>query len=300
MLARAPGKLVLSGAYSVLHGAPAIVAAVDRYVVVDSKLPVSRVTEEVAEALRQGLVDAACGFDASELRMSLPDGTSRKLGLGSSAAILVATMAASQAAAPTSEGALGGRLFPAALRVHRAAQGGGSGVDVAASCFGGLLSCRLVEGDLVVRSHELPEVVFESWACTTSASTSAMLERVLALAASRPDAHANLIARARAGAEAAASATSAGGFVSALDEQNAALAELGDACGAPIVIEEVKRLDELAREEGARFYPAGAGGGDIALFLGQAGSSATFRRRASELGLERLELSFGAQGVTRG
>ena len=35
MRARAPGKLVLSGAYSVLEGAPALVAAVDRYALAD-------------------------------------------------------------------------------------------------------------------------------------------------------------------------------------------------------------------------------------------------------------------------
>ena len=35
VIARAPGKVVLSGAYAVLEGAPALVAAVDRYVVAD-------------------------------------------------------------------------------------------------------------------------------------------------------------------------------------------------------------------------------------------------------------------------
>ena len=37
MRARAPGKLVLSGAYAVLEGAPALVAAVDRYALADSE-----------------------------------------------------------------------------------------------------------------------------------------------------------------------------------------------------------------------------------------------------------------------
>ncbi len=35
MIARAPGKIVISGAYAVREGAPAIVAAVDRYAVAD-------------------------------------------------------------------------------------------------------------------------------------------------------------------------------------------------------------------------------------------------------------------------
>jgi phosphomevalonate kinase len=51
MIARAPGKLVLSGAYAVLEGAPALVAAIDRYAVADASRPTLRVTPEVREAL---------------------------------------------------------------------------------------------------------------------------------------------------------------------------------------------------------------------------------------------------------
>jgi len=43
-IARAPGKLVLSGAYAVLSGAPALVVAVDRYVVADSARPAAFLT----------------------------------------------------------------------------------------------------------------------------------------------------------------------------------------------------------------------------------------------------------------
>src|SRR5262249_8121092 len=64
-VARAPGKLVLSGAYSVLYGAPALVAAVDRYVSADSALAAERVTPEVRAALGDA---PAPGFDASALR----------------------------------------------------------------------------------------------------------------------------------------------------------------------------------------------------------------------------------------
>ena len=42
--ARAPGKIVLSGAYAVLAGAPAIVSAVSRYVTADSERPATFVT----------------------------------------------------------------------------------------------------------------------------------------------------------------------------------------------------------------------------------------------------------------
>ncbi|MBM4364466.1 MAG: phosphomevalonate kinase, partial [Deltaproteobacteria bacterium] len=82
MIARAPGKLVLSGAYAVLEGAPAIVTAVDRWVTADTGRPADRLTPEVSAALAGR---TAPWFDAGPLR----DGE-QKLGLGSSAAILVA------------------------------------------------------------------------------------------------------------------------------------------------------------------------------------------------------------------
>ena len=86
MRARAPGKVVISGAYAVLEGAPAIVASVDRYALADTALSSNFVTEEVREALGDG---PAPWIDASALREG-----GRKLGLGSSAAILVASLAA--------------------------------------------------------------------------------------------------------------------------------------------------------------------------------------------------------------
>ncbi len=84
--ARAPGKLVLSGAYAVLSGAPAIVAAVDRYVTADSARPASFLTPEVRAAIGD---QPAPWFNADDLREN-----GEKLGLGSSAAILVASLAA--------------------------------------------------------------------------------------------------------------------------------------------------------------------------------------------------------------
>ncbi|MET0409733.1 MAG: hypothetical protein ABW217_00485, partial [Polyangiaceae bacterium] len=65
MKARAPGKVVLSGAYSVLAGAPALVSAVDRYVIADSQRRPVRVTPAVAAALG---AEQAPHVDATALR----------------------------------------------------------------------------------------------------------------------------------------------------------------------------------------------------------------------------------------
>lgn len=63
MSSHAPGKLLLSGAYAVLRGAPAVVTAVQRYAIADGKTPGQLVTPEVQAALtalvEDGLADEA-------------------------------------------------------------------------------------------------------------------------------------------------------------------------------------------------------------------------------------------------
>ena len=313
MIVRAPGKLVLSGAYAVLEGAPALVAAVDRYVVVDPARPAALVTEEVQAAIDAGALDAAAWFDASALRSAEPPSASpgapprevsRKLGLGSSAAILVATLAARAAAVSAPAGqrapAWDARaLFLDALAAHRRAQGGGSGVDVAASVYGGVLCCRLGPGgELSVTPHALPGgLVIEVFASDASARTSAMLERVRALAAREPEAHRARLGAAAEGARAAVVAADARALVAALDRQVDALAELGDRAGAPIVTPALRRLRPAAAAEGAAIAPSGAGGGDVSLFVGGAPPSTAWLAAAREAGLERVPMSLGAPGV---
>ncbi|WP_437747631.1 hypothetical protein WMF39_23055 [Sorangium sp. So ce1504] len=319
MIVRAPGKLVLSGAYAVLEGAPALVAAVDRYVLADPARPAALVTEEVQAAIDAGALDVAAWFDASALRSAEPEPplaspgappreASRKLGLGSSAAILVATLAARAAAASEARAAPAGQRAPAwdpralfldALAAHRRAQGGGSGVDVAASVYGGVLCCRLGPGgELDVAPHALPGgLVIEVFASDASARTSAMLERVRALAAREPETHRALLGAAAEGARAAAFAADARALVAALDRQVDALAELGDRSGAPIVTPALRRLRPAAAAEGAAIAPSGAGGGDVSLFVGGAPPSTAWLAAAREVGLERVPMSLGAPGV---
>src|SRR5690606_33179773 len=145
---RAPGKLVLSGAYSVLEGAPAIVAAVDRYATADGTRPAGFVADEMRAAMQPPYPL----IDASALREE-----GRKLGLGSSAALLVAALSA------TGEFDLDRRseryrLFERALAAHRRAQGGGSGIDVAASTFGGTLQYQLPAPLRTLAGHGSPRI----------------------------------------------------------------------------------------------------------------------------------------------
>jgi phosphomevalonate kinase len=308
VIARAPGKVVLSGAYSVLEGAPAIVVAVDRYVTADSARPADFVTQEVAAAVSEGAIDAAPGFDASALRQTLPDGSSRKLGLGSSAAILVASLGAALGERFADESALREAIFPIALSAHRRAQGGGSGIDVAAGVHGGVLRCRLdavqgsaplsATGALDVALHSLPPGVhMDVFASPVAAQTPALLARVRAFASGDPSAYRALMEKAETGARRAVDARSALDLVVALRSQVDALCELGRRAGAPIVTDEVAELMDAARAEGAAFGPSGAGGGDIAIHVGAAPASAAFHALARARGLGSLGLQMGARGL---
>jgi phosphomevalonate kinase len=301
MIARAPGKLVLSGAYAVLEGAPALVAAVDRYVVADASRAAERITPEVREALEKRGARApatAPWFDATALRDAASD---RKLGLGSSAAILVASLAALELAddADVAEADLAARVFPEALAAHHAAQRGGSGIDVAASAFGGVLRFeRGAPGALpVIAPATLPDALFiEVYSSGTSASTPDMLTRVAKLAESGPAEYVRAMDRLCAAAGAAAAAQDAPRFVDACREQVARLAELGDLAGAPIVTAETRAFGAAVATHGV-VTPSGAGGGDLVLYLGAGAPYEGVANAARSFGFTPLAVSLGARGV---
>jgi phosphomevalonate kinase len=294
VIARAPGKVVLSGAYAVLHGAPALVTAVDRYVVADTSRPADFIAPEVTAALGS---HPPPWFDASALRQ---DG--RKLGLGSSAAIVVASLAAvvAERDGTRSDAALRDAVFGTALRAHREAQGGGSGVDVASSAWGGVIAAQRSNGNLDVAAVTLPDLVVQVWSCAEAASTAGFLARVRDLERRDGRLHRTLMEHLIDASERARAATTTGdaaALLAALADQSHGLDRLGGAAGIPIVTDAVRRTAARAAEEGAVFMPAGAGGGDIATFWGTAPPSAELDRQARALGLAPLDCRLGARGV---
>ncbi|HWP04730.1 MAG TPA: hypothetical protein VNN72_03260 [Polyangiaceae bacterium] len=298
MKARAPGKLVLSGAYAVLEGAPAIVTAVDRYVLADAGRVAELVTPEVREAMG---AEQAPWFDASELREA-----GEKLGVGSSAAIVVASLGARVLAERglLADAELAELVLVRALAAHARAQGGGSGVDVASAAYGGTLVFHRAEP-----AHEaalpgllrvgLPrELVVETWWSGTPASTAGFVRRVRALKERDRTSYTELIAAQSDAAERAARAllgARTADFIAALGEQRRVLAALGRAADIEIVTRAVEELAELGGA--AAVLPAGAGGGDIVLHVGVGPSPAPFRERAAALGHRLLAVEPGARGV---
>lgn len=293
MIASAPGKLVLSGAYVVLDGAPAIVTAVDRRAIADA----SRRADFLSPELRTAFGDGAPFVDSTSMRK---DG--RKLGLGSSAAVLVAALGArSLALGHPIDDVLRARIVDEAYEAHRSAQGGGSGIDILAATHGGTLLCRtrplLAPNWSPLR---LPSCLFlEAWICPESASTSLLLEPIRALRRDAPARYTDLTAPAFEGAlqvEQALRDDNLSALLGGLQRQTEAMVELGDATGVPILPPYLRALAAL-RPLRSVVAQSGAGGGDIALFWGEEPSPPAWRDEALRLGLELLPLGFEAEGL---
>jgi phosphomevalonate kinase len=271
----APGKLVLTGAYAVLEGAPAIVVAVDRYAVADMLAP-----------------------DRIDVR-ALKDGEGRKLGLGSSAASMVASHGARVLAQgdDLADPVVRARLFQGVRAAHAHEQRGGSGVDVAAAVHGGALRYVTDGREAAWRAVDLPPgLVLRAFWSGTSARTSELRARVDALLARAPLALAPLRQVAIVAASAVDGADTKA-FVRAAGDYGRALDTLGHAADAPVVPPAFAELAALAESHGAAFLPSGAGGGDVGIWVHLAPPSAVFVERAAALGMSALSLNVDRGGV---
>jgi len=300
----APGKMLLSGAYAVLHGAPAVVLAVSRGAIADTRKDAEHVSDELRAALAADPVTPALPPPHVSV-VALFEGD-KKLGLGASAAGLCAALGAiaelRQQDVRTDD--VRSKIFLAARAAHAKAQSGGSGVDVAASVHGGLLSYTLSsEGDATVEPIAYPaKLVVEAFFSGRSESTKDMRGRVDAFQIREPARFAALMSELGRDATTARNAIASGdvsGFLGAVRAQVFGLSALGREADAPIVLPSFVELDGLAQTTAGVFTGSGAGGGDIALYMGPRPSSEALRERARDLGLSSFVFERDALGLRR-
>jgi phosphomevalonate kinase len=307
----APGKLFLAGEYAVLAAGTAVVAAVDRRAVARFVPGGAPSTPLIAEALKavnrhcesQGLplLDGTAEVDSSALNEN-----SRKLGLGSSAAATVAAVGALLDATGRDLQDWRHIALTLSLRAHRAAQGGrGSGGDVAAAFFGGVIAYRRAGGDEPT-VRPLPEILpgeLVVFGAGGPIATVDHLQAVERLAARDPQVHARRLREIAEAADAFIAAherSDAEALIDAVFRSHQALDALGRAADLPIVTPGLAAAATAALELGGAAKPSGAGGGDVGIaFFADPDSAGAFRARASQLNLPILSIRTGAPGLTQ-
>ncbi|MET3998585.1 GHMP kinase [Marinobacterium sp. MBR-109] len=202
---RAPGSIMLMGEHAVLFGEPALACALEHWleveltplasqrVEIDSALAqyrsdLNRLQPEPALSFVLAVIDAYRPQLKQGFRLQIRSGFSHTVGLGSSAAVTAAVTAALAefCGADTSPAA----LFDMALRaVHAAQNGRGSGTDLAASIYGGVVQYR-VSPRTVERLDGLPPLALLY--CGYKMKTPEVLALVEFRAAAQPSLYAGL------------------------------------------------------------------------------------------------------------
>ena len=304
MIATAPGKLILTGEYAVLNGAPALVTAVDRRAVArrDAVRGSSPFLLAVAHeiATRRGADDPAAhaALEIAVDSTAFYDSHGTKLGLGSSAAVTVAATACALAKAGAFDR---DEVLAIALAAHATAQGQrgarGSGADVAAAVHGGTI--MFTNG--VVKQLAWPaQVSLVPFFTGASADTATLVSHVMS---PRPELDGALEAIAAASHAACAAMSAPPDLVATSLIGACALAAIGiDRLAAVTGVDLVPTCVSTARGAlgrlGGTAKTTGAGGGDVGVAVIPATADVTeVGRILIESGCRPLRLSVDETGV---
>lgn len=275
----------------------------------DYALPV----ETLAAALADGglwprhaeLPPCRITLDTRAFREGDAHGRAVKLGLGSSAAVLVALAGALAGHARLPEGTLE-RLLAPCLAAHRRMQGGrGSGIDVAAALRGGVVAVTF-EGPGAVPAveplhwpaglHVLPV-----WS-GLPASTGTMLAALASWRDRRPTEHTAHMER--LGATVARllpcwRAADVAGVLTGLAAFDDALTRFDRDAGLGVYTPVHEALRRLSHAHGAVYKPSGAGGGDFGLaFSADEAGIGALRAELGGAGYRCLEASLAVPGLS--
>ena len=349
MIGSAPGKVFVVGEYGVVDAGPALVATVTRRLrarvrarrgtgelvirIGDDEVHRPLATERVDDVPQEArfvaaaaLVSArAYGLGAIDLEVSTEsdlDPGAAKTGLGGSAAVTAATVAAVRRIAQRTELDRGEERaqVAAAVYAHRLAQGGGSGADVVASSAGGLVWLDGLDGG------DVPETVSDAAARTLHAALDwhrVQLPSALSLevvATGRSCATAPRVARYRAAAAGWSGSTvrawrtgmraacesfrdgceagDADAVLRAMGLAARLLSRLGAVASVPVYTAELRRACAVADAlDGTAAKPSGAGGGDCAVALTPSRMRTALRERWRLSGLHPLEVELEPRGA---
>ena len=243
-----------------------------------------------------------------------------KLGLGSSAALAVAVLVAILNEANVlpfigspERSSHRQMLLTWARKAHAMAQSGlGSGVDVAASVWGGILRFQLAQrGTPVPDDIRPPQInalrplaqitLLAIWA-GAPASTKAYLQAVLACKQQTPQKYWEIFEKLAVYAHAAVEFWALGNvdaLLTIVDAYYEGLKTLGDICDVSIVTAPHQAIYREVRAAGGYYKPSGAGGGDLGIaFCATPQIAARVVAQVNSRGFQVIPLNIDASGLT--
>lgn len=319
---KAPGKLMVAGEYAILEpNQHAVVTAIDRYIAAEIETSEERavalphldlpyvawknngdIPKFQKEDSRLQLLQKTIGITNRFLRersvhqayykltvlSELQDNKGRKYGLGSSAALAVATIASIlefHEIQLSKE-----KLFKLAVLAHLQFQGNGSGADIAAAVFGGCIYyssflpkwvlVQLKEGITITELLDIPWPNLSLLPLTVPKSvrmcvgwtqeiarTGPMVEKVQTLRTSNPEKYEYFLRKSGSAVNQIVRGFKENSpelVLSGIGENRHALIRLGKFTNTPIETAKLKKLCDLAVPFGSA-KPSGAGGGDCGI-----------------------------------
>ncbi len=307
-----PGKLVIAGEYAVLYGASALSLAIDQRALCTLTIRDEGLWElsgsppfwNESESLQELLAASRNDIVGSSLRwfsqrMSLPEhaawnmdtagfySNQRKLGLGSSASVLVNLYAslATLAELPMNEEDL--------LKIYRSSGQTGSGVDVLTSYYGGLIHLRRQ----TTSNEEFPNGLYlDFYSVGFSTETRTMVDRFRNAFEDLPvSLQESFLTAANRVADSLNDRLS---FFTALQHFVHIYRDVDREAKLAIWSTQHETMQRLATRVGALYKPSGAGGGDVGVAIATEPQNLTaLRREVADLPVTLLDLQKDINGV---
>ena len=263
-----------------------MVAAVDRYAIVTTAQP-PRPQSPVVRAVcaRADKADQANTIHIDTSSFYGPKQV--KLGIGSSAAVAVG-------AAVYLSGQVDQASFEHALQGHRdAAMGVGSGVDVAACFYGGIIATRNQPSTVCKLPPKIEGLSLGVFYLNRSVSTKDMVQ-----ACQKSDDWQTLTTQMGQVTRAGIDAWKLGkidDFLEASSRYGLLMSRLGESAGVDVFTDEMHALYKTSKNHGAVAKPSGAGGGDVALVWSK--NPEVLERIQSEVSSMRISIQFTETGA---
>jgi phosphomevalonate kinase len=190
-----------------------------------------------------------------------------------------------------------------AMDSHKTAQGSiGSGVDIVAAVYGGIIKYQIKEKEISFKQIPFPKDLYylTVWS-GKPASTPGYIEKFNKFKKDNPDSFKSLISDMTNVSSSGIDAFEMGNipeFLKYYDDYFHLLNKLNIALTIPVITKEHQQIYDIARANDSFYKSSGAGGGDLGILF--ATDQFIVNKVNSELkkhGFETLEIKFGTHGI---